>query len=1139
MKIALKYGFYLVLACRLADSALAQAPSQLQYQRRLNRDDALRADSLQSRADAAEDAQDYPTAIELHEQLLELRTRALGADHWETISEKWAVDLLRRLNELPRAKQIEWRKSLEERHAAGQLRDQGEWDKAEALQSRHLQKCRDVLGEQHPYTARVCNMIANTLKDDRRYVEAQPLFHRALDLNLATLGEAHLETARCYTDLGSNLDGMGRFEEADPLLQKALDILRQIVGETHSHTLFTSRELAFCLYSQGKFARAVTIYQKLLQLNLEHLGEEHIDTAWAYHDLGQGLFIQGKPEEALPLLETARRLFVSLRGETSLETSWADSGRALCLNNLGRYPEAEQLWRDALEIRTNRLGNNHADTAPIRTHLAQNLLLQGRLTEARELVEHDQFDIRGSDAGRNSRAAIRTSILGSIIARTETLEKARPLLQNALALYLELKGESHPETATAYRKLALNLTAQHHFSESAALLQKAVVSYEIARQGVALRGIERADFGLDASPYRLLAVVSAELNSPVEAFLAAEKDLARGVNDQFLSRRANPESDEDRALLAGLNEQLTRHQGRLVELVARTTRSEREEEELQRLVDERRSIESKLGRLAAAQSERSIAPLAEIQGAIPADAAFLLWVDVTSPLDRVQQHWGCVLRDRGDPTWIRLQGSSSDPTHTAWTDDDMRLPGRLRAALASPTSSHTEVEALTNALHAQRIAPLERHLDGVSRLYVVTVNEMAGIPVETLTDRYTISYIPSGTFLARWNNAGPLPESRLLALGDPDFARPSLESDASGSLPPGGLLITVVLPESAAAKARLQPNDVLIAHGDIKLTSVDVLRKALQTQSGNAVLTVWREGVEKPLEITLPPGGLGVHLAPGTAPQAIVSRRKAKALRVATRGDTWDELPGTRIEVAQIVKLFGSAADVVYDSAASEQTLEDIRSRGDLAKYRYLHFATHGKANLHRSMESVLILSQDKLPENELPQGGRPVVNGELSANEVLDYWNLNAELVTLSACETGLGPQGGGDGLLGFAQAFLVVGSRAVCLSLWKVDDAATCLLMTRFYQNLLGRRSGLKAPLKKAEALAEAKRWLRSLSAEAASELLDAAAAGTTRTRGTIEKFKLAPATIDRAKQDRSVLHPFAHPRYWSAFVLVGDPN
>ena len=100
--------------------------------------------------------------------------------------------------------------------------------------------------------------------------------------------------------------------------------------------------------------------------------------------------------------------------------------------------------------------------------------------------------------------------------------------------------------------------------------------------------------------------------------------------------------------------------------------------------------------------------------------------------------------------------------------------------------------------------------------------------------------------------------------------------------------------------------------------------------------------------------------------------------------------------------------------------------------------------------------------------------DGRLTAERVLRTWKLQADLVTLSACETGLGERAGGEGYLGFAQALMLAGARGTVVSLWPVDDRATTLLMTRFYENMLATPA-----LTKAEALVEAKRWLRDLTA------------------------------------------------------------
>jgi CHAT domain-containing protein len=151
---------------------------------------------------------------------------------------------------------------------------------------------------------------------------------------------------------------------------------------------------------------------------------------------------------------------------------------------------------------------------------------------------------------------------------------------------------------------------------------------------------------------------------------------------------------------------------------------------------------------------------------------------------------------------------------------------------------------------------------------------------------------------------------------------------------------------------------------------------------------------------------------------------------------------------------------------------------------------------------------------------------------EIQRTWELTAELVTLSACETALGRDAGGEGFVGFTQALLTSGARSVCLSLWKVDDKATALLMQRFYANLLGRRSGLSQPMPKAEALDEAKRWLGGLTVDEVGGELAALHRGAVRPLAAASGAgPLAPAA--------SGSRPYAYPYYWASFVLAGDPD
>ena len=144
---------------------------------------------------------------------------------------------------------------------------------------------------------------------------------------------------------------------------------------------------------------------------------------------------------------------------------------------------------------------------------------------------------------------------------------------------------------------------------------------------------------------------------------------------------------------------------------------------------------------------------------------------------------------------------------------------------------------------------------------------------------------------------------------------------------------------------------------------------------------------------------------------------------------------------------------------------------------------------------------------------------------------------MTLSACETALGRDAGGEGFVGFTQALLMSGTRSVCLSLWKVDDTATALLMQRFYANLLGRRPGLTGPMPKAEALREAKAWLRGLRRAEVLALTAELSGGVERGKGAKARqpAELAAAIPAGGDNDR----PYASPHFWAAFVLAGDPD
>ena len=166
----------------------------------------------------------------------------------------------------------------------------------------------------------------------------------------------------------------------------------------------------------------------------------------------------------------------------------------------------------------------------------------------------------------------------------------------------------------------------------------------------------------------------------------------------------------------------------------------------------------------------------------------------------------------------------------------------------------------------------------------------------------------------------------------------------------------------------------------------------------------------------------------------------------AERGFAFTQLPNARAEATALRGMFGGAR-VLVGAEAGEGEVKGA----DLGLYRYVHFATHGYFDEAAPGRSGLVLGQG-LEED-----------GFLQAREIFGM-KLNADVVTLSACQSGLGKLLDGEGVVGLSRAFLYAGAQGMVVSLWNVNDAATAELMKTFY-------AGMKAGLGGAEALRRAK--------------------------------------------------------------------
>jgi len=184
-----------------------------------------------------------------------------------------------------------------------------------------------------------------------------------------------------------------------------------------------------------------------------------------------------------------------------------------------------------------------------------------------------------------------------------------------------------------------------------------------------------------------------------------------------------------------------------------------------------------------------------------------------------------------------------------------------------------------------------------------------------------------------------------------------------------------------------------------------------------------------------------------------------------TRGEGAASLPRLRFsgeEAKEISKLVPAAGDRL--EALGFDASRELVLSGELARYRYVHFATHAIVESSPSLSSLVLSMVDRR--------GRPR-NGFLRLADVYDL-ELDADLVVLSACRTALGREMPGEGLIGLTRGFMHAGAARVVASLWSVDDQSTAELMQRFSRSMLVDRRTPAAALREAQVgMARERRW------------------------------------------------------------------
>ncbi|WP_163994609.1 CHAT domain-containing tetratricopeptide repeat protein [Pyxidicoccus caerfyrddinensis] len=891
---------------------------------------------------------------------------------------------------------------------------------AEAIPgSEHALALREaVLGGAHPEVAISLDQLGHLLVRMGDTERAGPYLQRALAIQEATLGKNHPSVAQTLTHLAILHNDRGNAEQAEPLFARALSILEATQGASSIEVARALDNLAVFYIDQRRYALAEPLQQRALPILEAALGPNHPDVARALVNLALVYSGQGFHSRAEPLYERALQLQETAYGKNHPEV-------ARMLNKLGRHhanqgmnTRAESLYARALQLQEAARGGNPSDLADTLSNLARLYSSQGQDARA-EPLHLRALRIRTLVLGENHPYVAWSLInLANIHSRQEQYARARPLYLRALTILENALGKEHPDLACTLTNLAIAYSKLGLHALAEPLLTRALALQETAL------GRNHPDVAQTLGNLAWVLISQHRLTEAVPLLMRALE-----LSEEFLRREA-PFLSESR--LAPYLQRLRESEERLHALL----REHPSDASVQRLVFT--SVLLRKGRSAEELAARSRAIH-----------------DSLDPGDR--------------DAFERLRELRSQRAGLSFKGPCKLSPAEYQRRLTDLADQGDALEAEL----AKRSAPLR----------ALTTR----LPPADLVD-HVAAALPSNSALVEWVT---YLDSPRVTGGAPSQARGQLR-----------YLALVLFPDASIGAVDLGPAD-RIDSAVMKLREAMVWRDSDYRRPTRALYSLAFEPLLPHLgqvrrivlapdgelgqvsfealhdgqrflmdrfELTYVPSGRYLLPRPQSAPPSSSVAVFAPSFD-ATRNageKTLASLPGTREEALAIQRQLPGARLYLGPEATKQHLLQ-------LHGPAVLHIASHGTFE----GDEVAALGTRALGHFGGLHGGAPrlppadpmlrsslILSGDkgdstrVTALEVAGLDLSGTQLVVMSTCESGRGDVKPGQGVYGLRRAFFIAGAETVVMSLWKVNDTSTRLLMEAYYRHLRageGRTVGL----------------------------------------------------------------------------------
>jgi CHAT domain-containing protein/Tfp pilus assembly protein PilF len=1061
------------------------------------------AASLYHVANLRRDQGRYMAAEPLYQRALAIREAALGPDHPDVAASLTGQARLYQSQARYADAEPLLKRSLAVREKAfgkdhatvgGSLnnlaelyREQGRLGDADALYRRALAIREGTLGPDHPDVGATLTNLAMLAQSQGRYGEAEQLFKRGLAVREAALGSDNASVARSVNGLASLYQTIGQYDKAEPLYRRSLAVSEAALGPEHPDNAATLSNLATLHRLQGRNAEAEPLLKRALAIRETVLGLAHPSVAVVLNNLAGLYQSQGRHTDAEAMYK--RSLAV---GELALGPDHPNV--AVWLNNLGglyearkSLAEAEPLYRRALAIWETALGTDHPDVGTALHNLAGLYQRMKRYGEAEQLFKRSSTLFEkalGADHPTFGTALLKLAELYRDQAR---FPEAGPLYHRALAVREAALGRDHPQVGQALASLAdLHFeqsdwaAAAEYWQRRASLVVERGLRNAAAFGGPAGRGRNDANpaaksfSGLVKAGYRLstadrkAAAAGWSVDVPGKMFVAAQWVQGSAASSSLAQMAARGASgDAGLELIARERQDLVAEWQRLD--AAHTANVSRPPDKRDRPAEaannaRRNAIDARLAvidqRLKvefpdyAALARPEPLSVAQVQGDLKQDEALVLFLDTDERKPTPEETFVWVVT-KTDMRWVRSAFG---------TPKLKREVAALRCGLDARAWSEpvcAEVSATYTAADADAGRPLPFEAARAHALYKALFGEIEDL----ITGRHLL-LVPSGPltqlpFQVLVTNLPTQPGHRNTAWLARDHALTVLPAVSSLKA-----LRRVVRPSAATLP--------LIGFGNPLLDGDQTHLRFGAHYKKLAALTRSKQSCE---------------LSTWQRVAALLPGRRARGLVELAELKSASPLPETADELCAVARDLKVAADDIHLGArATERRVKALSASGQLARYRVVHFATHGvlAGQLAGTAEPGLILSP--------PAAASEEDDGYLSASEITGL-KLDADWVILSACNTAgaaaANDERGAEALSGLARAFFYAQARALLVSHWEVNSSATVKLIT-----------------------------------------LAVGAISRDKSVGRAEALRRAMLTmIDKGAPDE------AHPAYWAPFAVVGE--